>query len=127
MKSDTSCEIIENAIIQLDEYFEGKRFVFDFQLDPQGTEFQRKVWKILNDIPYGQTVSYMDIALTIGDKKSVRAVGTSNGKNPVAIVIPCHRVIGTSGKLVGYAGGLWRKKWLLNHEQNFLPDPGKLF
>lgn len=126
-KSDVSCKIIEEAIVQLDEYFNGARFVFDLQLNPHGTDFQKKVWQELIAIPYGQTVSYKNIALITGDVNNVRAVGTSNGKNPIAIVIPCHRVVGTNGKLTGYAGGLWRKKWLLNHEQSHLPNPGKLF
>lgn len=126
-KSDTSCSVIEDSISQLEEYFSGKRFIFELPLDPHGTDFQKKVWNKLVAIPYGQTVTYKDIALITGDVNNVRAVGTSNGKNPIAVIIPCHRVIGTNGKLTGYAGGLWRKKWLLNHEQNYLPDPGKLF
>lgn len=127
MKSASSCEVIEKTFEQLDEYFAGKRQDFELPIDPQGTEFQKKVWNELQLLSYGQIVSYKDIAMKLGDINNVRAVGTSNGKNPIAIVVPCHRVIGSNGKLIGYAGGLWRKKWLLNHEQSYLPNLGKLF
>lgn len=105
---------------QLQEYFEGKRKNFDFSYELNGTEFQMKVWKALLDIPYGETKSYKDIATTIGNPKACRAVGMANNKNPISIVVPCHRVIGTSGKLVGYAGGLDMKKDLLEMEKNNL-------
>jgi methylated-DNA-[protein]-cysteine S-methyltransferase len=101
---------------QLEEYFSGKRRRFDLALDLQGTEFEQKVWRQLLRIPYGQTASYQETAQAIGRPKAVRAVGAANGKNPVAIIVPCHRVIGRDGRLVGYGGGLWRKKWLLDHE-----------
>lgn len=104
---------------QLDEYFIGKRKVFDFPLDMQGTDFQIQVWNELLNIPFGETKSYMNIAEYLGDKNSIRAVGKANGDNKIWIVVPCHRVIGSDGKLTGYAGGLWRKKWLLDHEKKF--------
>jgi len=122
-----SCPVVDSAINQLNEYFSGERLNFDIPLNPSGTGFQKKVWNELGTIPFGQTISYRNIAIRIGDVKTIRAVGTANGKNPVAIVIPCHRVIGADGKLVGYAGGLWRKKWLLNHEANFNPVKNTLF
>jgi methylated-DNA-[protein]-cysteine S-methyltransferase len=109
-------QVLSNCINQLQEYFEGKRKVFDVKLDPMGTEFQKRVWHELLNIPYGKVASYGDIAIKLGDKKTVRAVGTANGSNPIAIIIPCHRVIGQNGDLIGYAGGLERKKWLLDHE-----------
>jgi methylated-DNA-[protein]-cysteine S-methyltransferase len=103
---------------QIDEYFAGKRHRFDLALSLQGTEFERDVWQRLLRIPYGRTASYKEIAAAIGRPKAVRAVGAANGKNPVAIIVPCHRVIGYNGSLTGYGGGLWRKKWLLDHEKN---------
>ena len=108
---------VRKCIKQLDEYFIGKRAKFSFTYQPEGSEFQQKVWAELVNIPFGKTVSYKDISLSLGDEKLVRAVGRANGENPLAIVVPCHRVIGSNGKLVGYAGGLWRKQWLLEHEQ----------
>lgn len=109
-------EILEDAIYQLNEYFEGKRTRFDLDLNPKGTEFQQRVWKGLLEIPFGKTVSYLEISKTIGDVKAIRAVAAANGKNPLWIIVPCHRVIGSDGSLTGYAGGLSRKKWLLEHE-----------
>lgn len=108
--------VLQEAISQLNDYFEGKRNHFDFRLNPKGTDFQQKVWQALLDIPFGKTVSYMDLSKKLGDVKAIRAVASANGKNPLWIVVPCHRVIGTDGSLTGYAGGLWRKKWLLEHE-----------
>jgi methylated-DNA-[protein]-cysteine S-methyltransferase len=108
--------VLKEAVTQLNDYFEGKRIDFDFVLNPKGTEFQQKVWKGLLEIPFGKTCSYMDLSKKLGDVKAIRAVASANGKNPLWIVIPCHRVIGTDGSLTGYAGGLWRKKWLLEHE-----------
>ncbi|NJW55210.1 methylated-DNA--[protein]-cysteine S-methyltransferase, partial [Salinimicrobium oceani] len=90
---------------------------FNLKLNPQGTEFQKKVWQALLNIPYGRTASYMELSKEIGDPLAIRAVAAANGKNPLWILIPCHRVIGSDGSLTGYAGGLWRKKWLLEHEQ----------
>lgn len=107
---------LKEAVKQLNEYFNGQRTEFTFKLNPQGTEFQQKVWQELLNIPFGKTVSYMDITKKLGDVKAIRAVASANGKNPLWIVVPCHRVIGTDGSLTGYAGGLWRKKWLLEHE-----------
>jgi methylated-DNA-[protein]-cysteine S-methyltransferase len=114
--SQTIPEVLQEAVSQLSEYFEGKRTNFDLKLNPKGTEFQQKVWKALQEIPYGKTVSYMDQTKKLGDIKAIRAVASANGKNPLWIVIPCHRVIGTNGSLTGYAGEIWRKKWLLEHE-----------
>lgn len=114
--SDSIPNDLEQAVIQLQEYFEGKRTHFDLKLNPKGTDFQQSVWKELLNIPYGETLSYMELSKKIGDVKAIRAVATANGKNPLWIVIPCHRVIGTDGSLTGYAGGLWRKKWLLELE-----------
>ena len=110
--------VLQNAVTQLQEYFDGKRTHFDFQLNPVGTEFQQKVWKGLCEIPFGKTMSYLELAKQLGDVKAIRAVASANGKNPLWIVVPCHRVIGTDGSLTGYAGGLWRKKWLLEHENS---------
>jgi methylated-DNA-[protein]-cysteine S-methyltransferase len=114
--SSTVPENLRKPITQLNEYFEGKRNDFDFEINPKGTEFQQKVWKELLTIPFGKTMSYLDLSKKLGDVKAIRAVASANGKNPLWIVIPCHRVIGTNGSLTGYAGGLWRKKWLLEHE-----------
>ena len=114
--SDVIPEILEDAVYQLQEYFEGKRESFSLSLNPIGTAFQKKVWQALQDIPYGKTISYLELSKSLGDVKAIRAVAAANGKNPLWIVIPCHRVIGSDGSLVGYAGGIHRKKWLLNHE-----------
>ncbi|MFE3871408.1 methylated-DNA--[protein]-cysteine S-methyltransferase [Flavobacterium sp. ZS1P70] len=114
--SKTISTILQHAVSQLNDYFEGKRSDFDFKLNPKGTDFQQKVWKGLLEIPFGKTMSYMDLSKKLGDVKAIRAVASANGKNPLWIVVPCHRVIGTDGSLTGYAGGLWRKKWLLEHE-----------
>ncbi len=108
---------LENCVSQLDEYFNGTRKEFSFKLDLQGTVFQKRVWQELLKIPFGKTVSYLDIALALGNRKSIRAVGGANGSNPLCIIVPCHRVIGTNGSLIGYGGGLWRKEWLLNFEK----------
>lgn len=104
---------------QLEEYFKGQRYDFTFPYEFEGTEFQKTVWQALTKIPYGETVAYQHIARSIENEKAVRAVGSANGKNKLSIVIPCHRIIGSNGKLTGYAGGLWRKEWLLNHERQF--------
>ena len=109
-------KVLKDAVSQLQEYFDGKRTDFDLKLNPQGTEFQQKVWTSLLEIPYGKTVSYMEQTKNLGDVKAIRAVASANGKNPLWIVVPCHRVIGTNGSLTGYAGEIWRKKWLLEHE-----------
>jgi methylated-DNA-[protein]-cysteine S-methyltransferase len=114
-KNETA--LLKEAIKQLNEYLDGKRSSFDLQLEPKGTEFQRKVWNALKEIPYGETRSYGEIAKVIGNEKASRAVGMANNKNPIAIIVPCHRVIGANGKLVGYAGGLDIKEKLLNLEK----------
>lgn len=115
-ESTESNAIIEATIEQLGEYFEGKRQVFDLPLSPQGTDFQKRVWNSLLNITFGKTCSYMDIARHLGDEKCIRAAASANGKNPIPIIIPCHRIIGSDGSLVGYAGDTWRKAWLLKHE-----------
>jgi len=118
--TDKVSPILNKCAHQLDEYFNKKRKMFDLPLKPKGTDFQKAVWDALLEIPYGATASYFDVAIKVGNPKAVRAVGGANGKNPITIIVPCHRIIGSSGKLVGYGGGLWRKKWLLQHEQNIL-------
>ncbi|MGE5627018.1 MAG: methylated-DNA--[protein]-cysteine S-methyltransferase [Solirubrobacterales bacterium] len=113
-------ELIKKTYNELIEYFNGKRKSFDIPLAPIGTEFQMKCWKALQEIPYGETKTYGEIAEIIGNPKASRAVGSSNNKNPISIIIPCHRVIGANGKLVGYAGGLHVKEYLLNLERRVL-------
>jgi len=113
-----SSTILNNAISQLNEYFAGTRKSFDLPLKFSGTEFQKLVWRELQNIPYGKTISYKELAEKTGNIKACRAVGMANNKNPIPIIIPCHRVIGASGKLTGYAGGLEVKKFLLELEQN---------
>ncbi|WP_246615733.1 methylated-DNA--[protein]-cysteine S-methyltransferase [Aquimarina litoralis] len=115
-ESTTIPENLQEAVKQLQDYFDGKRNDFDIKLNPSGTDFQKKVWNELSKIPFGKTVSYLDIAKRLGDPKCIRAAASANGKNPLWIVVPCHRVVGSDGSLTGYAGGLWRKKWLLEHE-----------
>ena len=122
-----SCSVIENCKIQLENYFSGNAFRFDLPIAPQGTGFQQKVWAELVKIPFGETITYLELAVRLGDAKAIRAVGTANGRNPIAIVIPCHRVIGTGNKLTGYAGGIWRKKALLELEMKYNPNKQTLF
>jgi methylated-DNA-[protein]-cysteine S-methyltransferase len=119
--------VIEKCITQLDEYFSGKRKDFDLPLGQKGTEFQKRVWDALSTIPYGKTTSYLALSKQLGDVKAIRAVGTANGRNNLAIIVPCHRVIGSDSSLTGYAGGLWRKKWLLEHEGKHANGLLKLF
>jgi methylated-DNA-[protein]-cysteine S-methyltransferase len=109
-------ELLQKTIKQLDEYFSGKRKDFDLSLGQRGSAFQENVWNHLIKISFGKTISYLQLSKQIGDVKAIRAIASANGKNNLAIVVPCHRVIGSDAKLVGYAGGLWRKKWLLEHE-----------
>lgn len=116
---------LQSAAEQVSEYFSGKREKFDLKLNPQGTEFQKKVWKELINIPFGHTTSYLELSRKLGDEKAIRAVASANGKNPLWILVPCHRVIGSDGSLTGYAGGLHRKKWLLEHENP--PTQQRLF
>jgi methylated-DNA-[protein]-cysteine S-methyltransferase len=115
-RGESRTPVIEQCITELDEYFiEGRKF-FTVELDLRGSEFQKKVWNELLTIPYGKTISYEELAIRTGNIKSIRAVGLANGQNPIAILVPCHRVIGKSGGLVGYGGGLENKEWLLYHE-----------
>jgi AraC family transcriptional regulator, regulatory protein of adaptative response / methylated-DNA-[protein]-cysteine methyltransferase len=114
---------IESLKIQLNEYFEGKRKVFTVPLDTPGSAFQQSVWKELQNIPFGSTRLYLDQAIALNSPESIRAVANANGMNRVSIVIPCHRVIGSDGSLVGYGGGLKRKKWLLDHEKKYSGQP----
>ena len=119
--SDTDIhDSVNDAITQLDEYFVGSRRDFELPLDLQGTEFQVAAWNALADIPYGRTASYGQQAASIGRPKAVRAIGGANGRNPVAIVLPCHRIVGADGSLTGFGGGIEVKKWLLDHEQSIL-------
>lgn len=111
--------ITTKARNQLEEYFSAERKTFDLPLNPQGTEFQKQVWQALQKIPFGTTVSYKQIAEMINNPRAVRAVGLANGKNPIPIIIPCHRVIAADGQLGGFSAGLWRKEWLLKHERSF--------
>jgi methylated-DNA-[protein]-cysteine S-methyltransferase len=115
-REESSTTVIEQCISELDEYFFKGRKFFTVALNPPGTTFQQNVWNALLTIPYGKTISYEALAIQIGNIKSIRAVGLANGQNPIAIIIPCHRVIGKSGDLVGYGGGLENKEWLLYHE-----------
>ena len=119
--------VVAETVRQLDQYFEGERTDFDLPLDPQGSPFQQQAWLALRTIPYGETVSYGEQARRLGDPNKARAVGAANGRNPISIVVPCHRVIGTSGKLVGFGGGLDAKAWLLAHERRFRGMDNRLF
>lgn len=119
-------QILESLESQMTEYFEGRRMAFDILLSLNGTPFQDKVWRSLQDIPFGETRSYTEQTSILGNLKTIRAVASANGKNPIAIVVPCHRVVGNNGNLTGYLGGLWRKQWLLEHEQRFSKPKGQL-
>lgn len=112
-------ETLLECVTQLKAYFKNELKNFDLKLNPQGTVFQKRVWKQLNTIPYGKTISYLQLSKQLGDVKAIRAAASANGKNPLWIIIPCHRVIGSDGTLTGYAGGLHRKQWLLNHENDY--------
>ncbi len=114
--SDVEARILDEARMQLDAYFAGALREFDLPLSPHGTPFQSRVWSALREIPFGQTISYAELARRTGDVKAARAVGAANGRNPIPIIVPCHRVIGANGSLVGFGGGLERKQWLLEHE-----------
>ncbi len=107
---------LEDCVMQLNEYFAGTRTQFNLKLNPEGTHFQKQVWDEILKIPYGKTSTYLQLSKQLGDVKAIRAVANANGKNPLWIIIPCHRVIGSNGSLTGYAGGLHRKQWLLEHE-----------
>jgi methylated-DNA-[protein]-cysteine S-methyltransferase len=110
--------ILAEACAQLGEYFAGARTTFDLPLAPVGTPFQQRVWTALREIPFGETATYRTIARTLGDPNATRAVGAANGRNPIGLIVPCHRIIGADGSLTGYAGGLDRKRWLLRHEES---------
>jgi len=112
-------KVLNDCVLQLNQYFEGSREQFSLKLNPKGTAFQNKVWDALLTIPFGKTTSYLQLSKQLGDVKAIRAVANANGKNPLWIIIPCHRVIGTDGSLTGYAGGLHRKQWLLDHESPY--------
>ncbi|OIQ23573.1 methylated-DNA--[protein]-cysteine S-methyltransferase [Lacinutrix sp. MedPE-SW] len=112
-------EVLEDCVLQLNEYFNGDRKQFSLKLNPIGTAFQQRVWKTLQTIPYGKTISYLELSKQLGDIKAIRAVANANGNNPLWIIIPCHRVIGSDGSLTGYAGGTNRKQWLLEHESPY--------
>ena len=116
--SDGSHPVLDLARRELDEYFAGDRQHFDVPLDPTGTDFQQQAWLALRAIPFGDTVSYGEQAEHMGDKNKARAVGAANGRNPISIIVPCHRVVGANGSLTGFAGGIETKQWLLAHEQN---------
>lgn len=111
---------LKECIYQLEEYFKGMRKDFGIKLNAKGTDFQKRVWAQLMHVPFGRTSTYLDISRQLGDANATRAVGNANGSNPISIIVPCHRVIGVNGKLVGYGGGLWRKEWLLKHEQSIV-------
>jgi methylated-DNA-[protein]-cysteine S-methyltransferase len=119
MEEENINHVLTQCKKELSEYFSGKRKEFDVPIMQLGTEFQKRVWDTLIKIPYGATVSYNFVSKSLGDQKAIRAVGAANGKNQISVIVPCHRVIGSDGSLTGYAGGLWRKKWLLNHEKEF--------
>ncbi|PHS02559.1 MAG: cysteine methyltransferase [Leeuwenhoekiella sp.] len=116
LQSENIPETLNDAALQLEEYFAGTRTAFNLKLNPKGTDFQKRVWQQLAEIPFGKTTSYLQMAKDLGDPKVIRAAASANGKNPIAIIIPCHRVIGSDQSMTGYAGGIWRKKWLLEHE-----------
>ena len=111
-------EILKECVKQIEEFFSGQRKMFSVNLSLRGTKFQNAVWRRLVKIPYGQTCSYGEFAAAIGKSAACRAVGNANGKNPISIIVPCHRLIGSNGSLTGYGGGLWRKEWLLKHESD---------
>ncbi len=119
--------VLQKCITQLNEYFSGKRKLFDLPIQQEGSAFQQKVWSELVKIPFGKTISYLQLAQRLGDAKSIRAAASANGRNKLNIVVPCHRVIGSDGSLIGYGGGLPRKKWLLEHEAKFENGVSMLF
>jgi len=117
--SDIIPEELQDCVYQLQEYFQHNRNNFNLKLNPQGTDFQKNIWRLLQAIPFGKTISYLELSKKFGDVKAIRAVANANGKNPLWIIVPCHRVIGSDGSLTGYAGGLHRKQWLLEHESPY--------
>jgi methylated-DNA-[protein]-cysteine S-methyltransferase len=126
-QSNIQPHVLSESVQQIEEYFKGLRKEFNLSLHPAGTEFQLKVWEQIMKVEFGKTATYLEIALQTGSKNNTRAVGLANGKNPIPIIIPCHRIIGVNGKLTGYAGGLERKKWLLQHELTFSDNSNLLF
>lgn len=127
LKAEATDSVIEDCKTELTEYFDGKRQTFGVKIKPVGTEFQLRVWDMLKEIPFGKTISYSDLAIRLGDLKVIRAAGTANGKNKIPIIIPCHRVIGKDGSLVGFAGGLDIKEKLLRHEGVISGEQIKIF
>ncbi|MEO5685282.1 MAG: methylated-DNA--[protein]-cysteine S-methyltransferase [Chitinophagaceae bacterium] len=119
--------LLQQCLDELMEYFQGRRKVFDVPVYQQGTVFQERVWNELSNIPFGKTISYLTLAKRLGDPKAIRAAASTNGKNCIAVIVPCHRVIGSNNDLVGYAGGLWRKKWLLELETKITHGVQTLF
>ncbi len=119
--------IIINCAGELIQYFQGQRRIFNFAMNQDGTEFQKKVWNELEIIPFGKTISYLELSRRLGNTKVIRAAASANGKNNIVIVVPCHRVIGSNNNLVGYGGGLWRKRWLLEHEAKIAHGVQALF
>ncbi len=117
--SDTLPDCLAACVEQIDEYFKGGRKNFDVSLLMEGTAFQQQVWQELTSVPFGKTTSYIALARKLNNPNAVRAIGSTNSKNKLCVIVPCHRVIGNDGSLVGYAGGLWRKQWLLDHEQTY--------
>jgi methylated-DNA-[protein]-cysteine S-methyltransferase len=117
--SDIIPEELQDCVYQLQEYFQNNRDSFNLKLNPQGTAFQKTIWQLLQTIPFGKTLSYLELSKQFGDVKAIRAVASANGKNPLWIIVPCHRIIGSDGSLTGYAGGLHRKQWLLEHESPY--------
>lgn len=127
LQEQQSCLCLKNSMQELNAYFSGKLTSFSVPVRPSGTDFQIRVWSELMKIPYGETITYTKLAVMLGDKGAVRAVGAANGQNPIALLIPCHRVIGAGNKLTGYSGGIWRKQWLLAHEIIHNPIKNTLF
>ena len=127
VNSNVLPEVLKESIAQLEEYFNGSRTEFDMKLNRSGTSFQQKVWDYIQNIPFGETATYNEVAKGLGSKKLSRAVGYANSQNQIPIIIPCHRIIGTDGKLTGYAGGIERKKWLLLHELKYATSKNRLF
>lgn len=125
--SEFQPSILVETAKQINEYFKGQLKEFHLKIQPEGTDFQLNVWKQVMKIEFGKTASYLEIAMQTGSKNNTRAVGLANGKNPIPIVIPCHRIIGVNGKLTGYAGGIDKKRWLLQHELNFSAKQNLLF
>jgi methylated-DNA-[protein]-cysteine S-methyltransferase len=122
-----SSPLLTQAVSELKDYFAGNLKEFTFPMQQQGTAFQQRVWELLLQIPFGKTISYLQLSKTYGDPKAIRAVASANGKNNIAIVVPCHRVIGSNQSMTGYAGGIWRKRWLLEHEARFASGVQKMF